>query len=227
MPSEEVPTSAMRPGQGRGRLVVEFIVIVAGVLVALAAESWWSERQARAYEDELRGDMLDEFEVNRSILKNDLAENAGVMRGVRDIVEMSPDVIERLSDSEVDEHLRPLVGSSYAGFDPAMGVARALVQSGDLAAIADRELRLLLAEWSARLDEKQRFTLNSTDFFLNHLNPRIAVLGSDRSWTAAERLEIQELLRLHLMLLETLVTNQERLLEVADHIVDHLGGADG
>ena len=40
-----------------GKLAVEFSIIVAGVLVALIAESWWSEREDRQFERDLIEDM--------------------------------------------------------------------------------------------------------------------------------------------------------------------------
>ena len=214
-------------GGAKARLLMEFFVVIAGVLAALAAESWWSNREAHAYELDLREDMLEEFRVNLSILDADLAENAVVLAGVRATVEMEQGTIHGLSNREVHTRFDSLLGSSYAGFDPAMGVARALVQSGDLATISDRALRLQLAEWAARLDEKQRFTLNSTDFFLNHLSPRIAAMGSDGTWTASERSEVQALLRVHLNLVETLVVNQVKLREVAEGVVSHLASDEG
>ena len=214
-------------GSPKGRLMMEFFVVIAGVLAALGAESWWSDREARAYEEEIREDMLQEFRVNLSILDADLAENEVVLAGVRAVVEMEPELISGLSNDEVHTRFDPLLGSSYAGFDPAMGVARALVAGGDLAAITDRALRLRLAEWAARLDEKQRFTFNSTDFFLNHLSPRLAALGSDGNWTGSERSEVQALLRVHLSLVETLVRNQLTLREVADGVVRYLSGENG
>ena len=55
-----------------GRLVIEFSVIVLGVFVALAAESWWSDREERTFERELREDMVAEFAGNRAILEADL-----------------------------------------------------------------------------------------------------------------------------------------------------------
>jgi hypothetical protein len=41
----------------------EFVVVVVGVFIALAAESWWSEREDRRFEREIREDMLVEFEI--------------------------------------------------------------------------------------------------------------------------------------------------------------------
>jgi hypothetical protein len=46
---------------------------VVGVFVTLAAESWWSTREERLCERELRADMVAEFETNPGILDTDLA----------------------------------------------------------------------------------------------------------------------------------------------------------
>ncbi len=58
-------------------LAQEFVVILIGVFLALAAESWWSEREDRRLEREIREDMIAEFETNIRILEADLATNAG------------------------------------------------------------------------------------------------------------------------------------------------------
>jgi hypothetical protein len=54
------------------KLTAEFSVIVAGVLVALFAEAWWSERDNKQFEDELVSDMAEEFRFNVAILDQDL-----------------------------------------------------------------------------------------------------------------------------------------------------------
>ena len=71
------------------KLAAEFSVIVAGVLVALFAETWWSERDSRKIEEELVIDMADEFEVNVTILKTDLAYNEELDGYIDDISAMS------------------------------------------------------------------------------------------------------------------------------------------
>lgn len=42
---------------------------------------------------------------------------------------------------------------SGSGFDPEVGTAQALVESGNLNVIDDRELRLLVSRWAGRLEE--------------------------------------------------------------------------
>lgn len=62
-------------GRRLRKLVVEVLVIGVGVFVALAAETWWSEREERAFERELRVDMVAEFHAKLRILEADLANN--------------------------------------------------------------------------------------------------------------------------------------------------------
>ena len=57
------------------QLFQEFVVVVVGVFVAVAAESWWSEREDRRFEREIREDMLVEIESNIRILNADIAAN--------------------------------------------------------------------------------------------------------------------------------------------------------
>ena len=209
-------------GDGRGRLAVEFFVIIAGVLVALTAESWWSGREARAFERELLEDMVEEFRANISILDSDLAENAGALQRLQLITEMEPEELVAAPLAEMRAHFDVVANLWYAGFDPAMGAVRALVESGDLAVLSDRDLRLQLAEWAALLDERQRFTQNSTDFLLFHVTPRLAAMGRDGSWARFERTEAQALLRVHLAAMRQVIDNQEALRALAEEIVSYL-----
>lgn len=135
--------NTMRPHHRSLRLVGEFAVIVVGVFLALAAESWWSEREERAYERDVRQDMLEEFEANLAILESDLAANDTSRARIASFVDLDARELASMSSTQVSA----TIGSwlDWAGFDPEMGSAQALVESGNIGAIGDRGLRLLLS----------------------------------------------------------------------------------
>lgn len=202
------------------RLAIEFIVIVTGVLVALVAEEWWSARDERIYEKELREDMVEEFRTNLAILQTDLNANYAVLTSVNRFADLS------------DEELLALPDSAFAGwasgdldwngFDPMMGNVQALVQSGNLGAIADRELRLRLSTWSGLLEEKTRFTGNAVTFQSLVFLPSAARLGADQVWTADERRELRSILRTLRDRIQSTIGNQERLSAAATDLTDYL-----
>lgn len=205
------------------RLAAEFVVIVAGVFLALAAESWWSDREARTYELELRNDMREEFEQNVAILESDLDENAGALRTIEAITKLSPAELANLGGPEAAQRFDAVTNLVTAGFDPAMGSAQALVSSGDLGAITDPALRAALAHWTALLEEKERFTRNHTNYALSVEVPALARMGRDGQWSAEERMEARSLLEMKRLTAELMVQNQRRLRELAGEILALLG----
>ena len=204
------------------RTTGEFALIVLGVFVALAAESWWSERQDRRFERELRDDMAAEFETNIRILEADLAAN--------DTSQARMAFFDELTDADLqampDEELTDRFGGwpDWSGFDPEMGIVQALVESGNLGAVDDRELRLLLSRWAGLLEEKRRFTAQAVAFQSHDVVPALARVIGDRVWTDIERREIQTLYRGLSTLQRTAIGNQKRLhntaLQIRAYLID-------
>jgi hypothetical protein len=193
------------------KLAVEFSVIVAGVLVALIVESWWSDREERQFERDLIEDMAVEFDANILILENDMAENRLLLARMTDLLAMSPETILTLSDRDFESTLFVPVSLAVVHiFDPAMGITQALVQSGELPRIKDRSLRLRMANWSALLEEGKRFSENSVRGIFE-LRAVIAESRSDSTWSEAERLELQYRMEFPQLLAELVLQNQSRL----------------
>jgi hypothetical protein len=202
------------------KLAAEFSVIVAGVLVALFAEAWWSERDNRRFEEELISDMAGEFEVNVSILNADMADNDNIIGHIDEIIAMSAEDLAVLTDDEVSTLFEPF-GLLFADFDPAMGISRALVQSGDLTAVQSRNLRLALANWSALLEEKTRYSRNAHEM-VAQLAGVVAIAQSDGQWSQRERRELQFRVQYMRDLVGLVVENQYKLQMLAVSIVGQL-----
>jgi len=194
-----------------GKLAVEFSIIVAGVLVALIAESWWSEREDRQFERDLIEDMAVEFGANVSILEEDMVANRVLLKRMADFLAMPAETILSLSDRDFESILFVPVSLVVVSiFDPAMGITQALVQSGELPRIKDRSLRLHMANWSALLQEGRRFSQNSVQGIFE-LRAAIAEARSDGLWSADERLELQYRMEFPQLLAELVLQNQSRL----------------
>ena len=207
---------------GAARLVAEFGVIVLGVLVALILEAWWSGSEDRAFERQLRTDMVAEFQENLAILDADLEENARASQVLNRFTDLSDEALAVMPDTAFSIWTD---GSfTWAGFDAAMGNARAIVSSGNLGAISDRELRLRLARWSGLMEEKQRFNKNSTEYYLKTVSPLAFRLAADGRWALDERREM----RSHVVRLGRLqgleIRNQANLRDAAQSLIDYLGG---
>ena len=205
-----------------GKLAAEFLVIVAGVLVALIAESWWSEREDRQFQRDLVTDMALEFEANISILEDDMAANRVLVDRMAGLAAIPAEKLVALSDGEFESILFVPVSLAVVNiFDPAMGITQALVRSGELPRIKDRSLRLHMANWSALLDEGDRYSRNSVQGIFE-LRAAIAKSRSDGIWSAAERLELQNRMEFPQMLAELLLQNQSRLHVEAGKIAELL-----
>ena len=202
------------------KIASEFAVIVLGVFIAVAAESWWSEREDRRYERELREDMVAEFEANLRIVESDLAANDTAHARIVSFAERGDGELQAMSSDDVTATVGGWL--DWAGFDPEMGSAQALVESGNIGAIADRRLRLLLSEWSGLLEERRRFNLQAVEFQLHRVFPAVAHASADRVWTEPERREVQNLLRALVILQEGVMENQERLRSAAREILAYL-----
>jgi hypothetical protein len=201
-------------------LAQEFGVIVIGVFLALAAESWWSEREDRRLEREIREDMVAEFEANIRTLEADLATNEGARVGMAILDGLSGEALMALTDDRILGMFYPFV--DWAGFDPEMGTVQALVESGNIVLVSDRDLRLRLARWAGLLEQCRRFNLQAVTFQQREVMPAFATASADDQWSASERRELQVLMSHMLALFDNTVSNQRQLLETAQDVLAFL-----
>jgi hypothetical protein len=199
---------------------VEFTIIVVGVFVALATETWWSEREERQFEREIREDMIVEFEANIRILNADIAENEEARNRIGMLDSLDDDALLALDDSKISEQLVPYL--QWAGFDPEIGSIQAFIENGNVGAISDRQLRLLLSRWSGLVVKNRRVNLQAVDFQHVALQPLVARAGSDQVWSSSERRELRALLSYLLALQGFVLNNQRELREAATDILTFL-----
>jgi hypothetical protein len=202
------------------QLFQEFMVVVVGVFVALATESWWSEREDRQFEREIREDMLVEFESNVRILDTDIAFNAGARELIGALSGLSDEELFAIPDTVLSEQF----GSGNlvsAGFDPELGSVQALVESGNLGAVGDRDLRLRLSRWEGLLKQCRRKNIQSVDLEKSVM-PFIVRAGSDLRWSEVERRELRALLDNALDFFDIRVVCQHELRGAAKDILAFL-----
>jgi len=201
--------------------VGEFSLIVVGVLVALLAESWWSERQDRQVEQQMLVDAATEFHQNIEILNADIAENNDVYDYLLRVEAMSDPELFALSDIEVSG-LLAADNQSNAAFDPAMGSIDALVRGGDLRFITDHELRGHLARWSALLTQAARMDLQHTDLQIAGLYLVVPAFEADNKWTDEERRQIRDMLILTMGTLQLSMDTMIELRATAERVLERL-----
>jgi len=133
------------------RLSAELAIIVAGVLIALGAQSMVQEWADRRDEHEFLLDLLAEFHANETQLQTDIAQTEQAVSAADQWRDSGADseAIDNTSESSFyAASLNP------ARFDPISGSLRSLIDGGDLNLIRNRQLRAALAGWSDRAQEQ-------------------------------------------------------------------------
>ena len=149
------------------RLLAEFTVIVAGVLIALAVDSWWEERQERHHAREYVQQLLADVEVTERRLRSTMETEQQRLEGVSTVIDRALRGPWPHADS-LD------LPTGYNYFEPLKGTLTALIQGGDLRLLRSDSIRFELIAFSALLHETETVlrhteTLiwNSTDRILN------------------------------------------------------------
>ena len=148
-------------------------MIVVGVLVALGADAAWDGKVARDREREALVDLLEEFEVNDTILTRDIRANEASYARARELVR-----ILRVPDGVEADSMAGLLSRIHEGgrFDPVTGALRSVIDGGDLALIRNRDLRRALAGWSDRAEEARQTSLAAQGINLTVLEPMGALI---------------------------------------------------
>lgn len=128
-----------------GRLAAEGVVIVVSVLVALAADAWWADRQEAALAREYLFALQRDFEQMSERLDSSLAYTARAMEAGSSLLEdLSGGTPEIAADSGMAQALSLL---GYEAFSPSTGAYDALVSAGALELLEATVLKQALADF--------------------------------------------------------------------------------
>lgn len=134
-----------------GRIVTEFMVIVVGVLAALAVDAWWSDREENRLEREYLAAFLEDVRVVRAEVDRLGARQSAEMDRVRvmvDSVRSGHSVAASISGAENP----PLIYLVRVGLDTYSD----LQASGGTTIIEDPEVRRALATLAGQLEFHRR-----------------------------------------------------------------------
>jgi len=160
----------------------ELVIIVAGVLIALAAQAVaqdWSERRR---EQAFLVDLLEEFRLNEVQLQKDLEETNHAIAAAALWRKPSSSSTQSSADSSAALYAASL---NPARFDPFSGSLRSLIDGGDLGLIRNRQLRAALAGWRDRTQE-QVMTSFSVDVIRSTLGQFLIAEGQGAPKAALE-----------------------------------------
>jgi len=150
-------------------LSAEFIIIVVGILVALAGEGWRQEREERQLESDYLFRLANDLRSNEQILQRTIEESRQTTAAAQEVLAY----INSLS-YESQNGISVLNAASYASLMRPSALASAtydeLVSSGRLTLIEDIELRAELVRYYRMGQRRSEFFLDAPAELMHFLN---------------------------------------------------------
>ena len=132
------------------RTAAEGAAIVVSILLAFAIDAWWEERQDRQEEQRILLGLQLEFAAIEEQLadhRNQLLHDLDSLRALIDVIEGRAEVTPEILDNALLDMMRPLTS------DIANGTLHALLGSGQLELLSNRNLRQNLVDWESVMGE--------------------------------------------------------------------------
>jgi hypothetical protein len=143
--------------------VTEFVLIVAGVLVALAANSWWESRRDHDREHVYLVQLLADTHENAVRVGTAIAEDSALQRSTRRWTA----ILRGSGPPPPADSLPPLGGGSElfrtSDFRPLLGTYAALVETGDLQLLRSPALRFRLVAYQSSLETVREILSRSVE----------------------------------------------------------------
>lgn len=153
--SDHVP--AIQPDWRRGLrwFAGEFLVVVTGILVALALQAWWNDRSARQQERELLQRLRTEFVNNRTRYSEAVEEQKQIIQSAHTVLQWTGPEAAAVDATAFETHMNLLLGPLpvYRGSTSELD---AMLGSGQFALIRNDELRAKIAAWPVALERLRR-----------------------------------------------------------------------
>ncbi len=211
-------------------VVTEFVTIVIGILVALAADAWWQNRADRRDEREALASLMTEFSASRLVLQERLARHEEIRRSLSTILEWVAPEPDLPSDSTVTEELWVGIGG-WVTYEDRRGVLDGLIASGRLSLIRDASLQAMLAGWGAEVADLAEDELAAVRDLDERLKPRwyaLSPLGEGAFSPTYDRLlsdpVFEHLLLERLDRTEAVLSEYNDVLEAVEAILSALDG---
>jgi hypothetical protein len=161
------------------RLIAELAVIVAGVLIALGADSWWEQRQERRRAEEYLQQLLVDFQKTERGLRSAIA-------GDTKTFESASRVIDRAYRGRFPPTDSLELPTGYHFFLPQTGTLTAVVQGGDLRLLDSDTLRFELVAYSSLIDDIETVLRHSETMIWNSTE-RVILSRARHSHSAVRR----------------------------------------
>ena len=133
------------------RLTLEAAAIVTSILLAFAIDAWWGELQERQFEEETVQGLLEEYQGHQRSLAFAKQLHLRILRAVASLITASHRGTYESAEFDVDSAINLLKIPPTT--DLGSGVRDALVSSGQIELLSNKQLRYQLAEWESVMDE--------------------------------------------------------------------------
>ena len=141
-----VDTNAMR--EKCKRVASDILLIVVGVSIALAADSWLAERTEKARTNQLLEALEAEWTADLEVIDVYVIDYAQAMAGIIRIINAHNEGSSNLSTTDADSMIQQAY--NWRTFNPSEGALNALLVDG-VQNIEDADLRLAVASWQSFL----------------------------------------------------------------------------
>ena len=147
----------------------EYLLIVVGVLFALALEATWQDFRERVAEQELLGALLLEAETNRSELSRWIAVHEGIDAAAADLIGVLESAEHGQTAQIPDAWLSEITRSPT--LEPVRATFDAALNSGRISLIQSASIQRSLAAWDRALADAAEEEADGREFVANELLP--------------------------------------------------------
>lgn len=147
----------------------EAVLLLAGVLLALAAQAWWEHQVEKRTVREHVDNLLVELRENRGGLEFVISRHKGQVDNCARLIELlaAPD-----SSAEQVEEIEGLLAKIlfFDDFPPATSALQNLVGAGDVGMLGDTGLQLAISRYGRALDAHMTLQQELAALFLNRFS---------------------------------------------------------
>lgn len=149
----------------------ELVLIVAGILIALAINAAWTNRLNRQEERQALVRLQLEFSLNASRLRETRAEHEQIGSELRRLLHyVGPSGATAQTGTHPPDSLLSVLRDWWT-FDPVRGTLNSLIMSGTLGLIQNDSLRIALAAWPDLVEDMNEDEREDRGAVRNHLIP--------------------------------------------------------
>jgi len=160
----------------------EIVLVVIGILIALQINTWNDSKKEKREEELIIKNLNLEFQKNKKELQFFIHHHDSILDATKTIMSLIGADDDVLKSHNIDS----LIAQSmdYWKYNPSQSVVSDLVSSGKLNLISSSDLRVLIFDWSSKLDEKEEAysTIDeiSQSLFLTYMTRQGSMKNIDR-----------------------------------------------